>query len=137
MLKDALRATREFNLELTIAVLLLFNLNLAMLSAKKKGSFAKLKPRLIFGPMTAFPLLIVAAYLLVPGFAYDASRSLFTLRTLPIHGLFFGSICYSVWLVNISKAARWFVISVCLIYLLVSLYCWGFAILVISNNVPI
>jgi hypothetical protein len=135
MLREALRAIREFSLELTIAALLIFNLSLAMLSAKKKGSFAKLKLRLIYGPMTAFPLLIVATYLLVPGFAYDADRSSFTLRTLPIHGLFFGSICCSVWLVFISKSARWFVISLCLIYLLVSLYCWAFAILWISNNV--
>jgi hypothetical protein len=137
MLKEVLRTIREFSLELTIAALLIFNLSLALLSAKKKGSFAKLKRRLIYGPMTAFPLLIVAAYFLVPGFAYDANRSSFTLRTLPINGLFFGSICYSIWLVYISKAARWFVISVCLIYLLVSLYCYAFALLMISNNVPI
>lgn len=45
MLKETLRTIREFSLELTIAALLIFNLSLAMLSAKKNGSFANLKHR--------------------------------------------------------------------------------------------
>jgi hypothetical protein len=78
---------------------------------------------------------MLTAGLMLRGLPFDASRSLLTPRALPIYGLFAGNIIYSVWLVYISKAARWFVISVCLIYLWISLLCMAFASLGVLNNV--
>jgi hypothetical protein len=125
----------DFAPHLIITALLILNLSLALLSAKRKGSLAKLKRWFIYGPMTAFPLLIVAAGFLLEGLPYDASRSSLTPRALPIYGLFVGNILYSVWLAYSSNSARWFVTSVCLIYLWISLLCMAFASLEVLNNV--
>lgn len=120
---------------LVVSSLLLINLIMAVIASKGKSAVSTGKCFLLFGVLIIIPEIIVLAGLFLQGLPFDGNRSSFAPRALPVHGLFFGDILFAAWMVIFSKSARWFVSSVCLIFLWITLFCYAFAIMNIINNI--
>jgi hypothetical protein len=128
---------RDFIPHIVVSILLLINCAFAFISARKKDFLSDLNNALIFVPMTLFPISILALGFALSGLAYDASRSSLTPRAWPIYALLGVSILYASWLVRRFKTVRWFIASICLLYVWITLFCMAYASLIVTNNVAI